>query len=76
MIAQIQMYVIGAVTFVAALIGVYLKGKATGRRTSDLEADRRRLETMKKAKDVRDEVMDDPYLVERAAHWVREDRDQ
>ena len=76
MIARIQMYLIAAVTFVAAMIGIYFKGKDSGRRTSDLEANRRRLEAMKQAKDVRDEVMDDPYIAERAARWVRKDRGQ
>lgn len=73
---RLKLYAIGVVAFVAAIFGIYLKGKGAGRQEVEAEHTRRRVDAMKKAKDVRDEIMDDPYLVDRAGRWVRSDDDR
>lgn len=76
MFGRLQLYAIGVAAFVAGLFGIYLKGKSAGRDEVENEHNRRRIDAMRKAKDVRDEIMDDPYLVDRAQRWVRPDRDE
>ena len=74
--SRIKMYLLGAAAFVAAVVGIYLKGKSAGKEQVENEHNRRRIDAMKQAKDVRDEIMDDPYLVDRANQWVRSDDDR
>ena len=77
MFTKIKMYLLGAATFVAAIVGIYLKGKSAGKQQGENEHNRRRIDAMKQAKDVRDEIMDDPYYVDRARRdWVRSDDDR
>lgn len=73
---RLKLYAIAVVAFFAAVLGVYFKGKGAGRQEVENEHTRRRVDAMKKAKDVRDEIMDDPYLVDRAGQWVRSDDDR
>jgi len=71
MFTQIKMYLLGAVAFVVTVFGIYFKGKSAGKQDAENERKSRRIDAMKTAKDVRDEIMDDPYLVDRAERWVR-----
>lgn len=73
---KLKMYLIGAAMFVAAFVAAYLKGKSAGKQDIVNEHNRRRIDAMKQAKDVRDEIMDDPYLVDRAQRWMRSDDDR
>lgn len=70
MLARIKIYLLGVAAFVATVFGIYLKGK----RDAETRYDRRRVEAMKTAKDVRDEIQDDPYFVDRAQRWVHKDK--
>lgn len=74
MLARIKIYLLGVAAFVATVFGIYLKGKRAGREEIDVEHARRRVEAMKRAKDVRDEIQDDTYFVDRAQQWVRKDK--
>lgn len=74
--SRLKMYLLGAAAFVAAILGIYLKGKSAGKQQVENEHNRRRIDAMRQAKDVRDEIMDDPYLVDRANQWVRSDDDR
>lgn len=76
MLGRLQLYAIGVVAFVAGLMGIYFKGKSAGRDEVEDEHNEQRLKAMRKAKDVRDEIMDDPYFVDRAQRWMRPDRDE
>lgn len=68
-----KLWLVGAAVFVAAIFGVYLKGESVGQRKNENKHTRRRIDAMKTAKEVRDEVQDDPYFVDRAHRWVRKD---
>jgi len=70
MFNQIKMYLLGVVAFVATVFGIYFKGKHAGQKQVENEHNRRRIDAMKTAKDVRDEVESDPDLVRRASEWV------
>lgn len=61
----------GVGAILAALGLAYLKGRSQARTEAENEQMRRRVDAMKQAKDVRDEIMDDPYLIDRAKQWVR-----
>ena len=70
MFNQIKMYLLGVVAFVATVFGIYFKGKSAGKQAAENERKSRRIDAMKTAKDVRDEVESDPDLVRRASEWV------
>jgi len=76
MLGKLKLYAIGIIVFVAALFGIYFKGKGAGQQEAENKYIRRRVDALKKAKDVRDEVMDDPHFVDRARNWVRKDDDR
>lgn len=74
-LGQIKLYLLGAAAFVGTVLGVYLK--RSGRKEAENEHVRRRIDAMKTAKDVRDDVESDPYFVDRARrNWVRSDDDR
>lgn len=60
-------------TFAAflAFMGIYLYTK--GRSDEQDKLSRDNLEAMRDAKDIRDEIQNDPYFVDRARQWVRSD---
>ena len=62
---------VGAV--LAALGLAYLKGRSQARTDAENEQVRRRIDAMKTAKDVRDDVEGDSDLANRARDWVRSD---
>ena len=71
MIARFKLWLAGVAAFVVTVFGIYLKGKSAGRRDVENEHIRRRVDAMKKAKDIRDEVDSDPHFIDRAEQWVR-----
>lgn len=71
-IASILPYAVGAVGIIAALVGVFMRGKQAER--NERMADER--ETIEKAKEVRDESasLSDDSIRDRARQWVRGQR--
>ena len=74
--ARIKLYIAAGAAFVLGLLGIYWRGKSAGAEAERSKHLRRRVDAMKTAKDVRDEIMDDPDLVRRASEWVRSDDDR
>jgi len=72
MMARLKLWLAGVAAFVVTVFGVYLKGRSAGRQDVENEQVRRRVDAMKKAKDIRDEVDSDPDLVRRAEQWTRQ----
>ena len=71
MLNRIKLYAAAGLAFVLGLVGIYWRGKSDGAEAERDKQTRRRVDAMKQAKDVRDEIMDDPYLIDRAEQWVR-----
>ena len=71
MLNRIKLYAAAGLAFVLGLVGIYWRGKLDGAKAERDKQTRRRVDAMKQAKDVRDEIMDDPYLIDRAEQWVR-----
>lgn len=72
--SRIKLWVAAVVAVVAATAAGIAAIYAKGRKSADGAYVRRRVEAMKKAKDVRDDVESDPYFVDRARqYWVRKD---
>ena len=71
MLSKIKLYAAAGLAFIAGLVGIYWRGRSDGAEAERDKQTRRRVDAMKQAKDVRDEIMDDPYLVDRANQWVR-----
>jgi len=69
--AVIRHYFYAVVAGVLAFAGVYLYSKGRSDQKDKLTRDN--LDAMRKAKDVRDEIQEDPYFVDRARAWVKED---
>jgi hypothetical protein len=72
MFSKLQLYAAAGLAFVLGLVGIYWRGKSDGAEAERNEHTRRRIEAMKTAKDVRDDVEGDPDLVRRASRWVRD----
>lgn len=70
--ATVRAWLYGLALAALAFFGLYMRQQ--GRKDEQQEQVRRRIDVMRTAKDVRDEVESDPYLVDRASEWVR-DRD-
>jgi hypothetical protein len=75
--SRIQLYLLVAVAFVAALFGVYVNGVQRGIDSAQRKIDKKRISNMQIAKDVEDEVTsaDDSRLVDAASEWLRKDRE-
>ena len=71
MLSKLQLYAAAGLAFMLGLVGIYWRGKSAGAEAERDKQTRRRVNAMKQAKDVRDEIMDDPYLIDRAEQWVR-----
>lgn len=71
---RVKLYALLALAFVAGVLGIYFSGVQRGIDKQKSKIDSKRLETVGKAKEVRDEVDSDPYLVDRANQWVRKDK--
>ena len=69
--ATVKHYLYAAVAAVLAFMGIYLYRKGAEDQRNKLSRDN--LEAMRDAKDVRDEIQNDPYFVDRARQWVKKD---
>ena len=69
--ATLKAYAYAAFFAVLAFIGVFLYREGRKAEQDKLSSDN--LDAMRKAKDIRDEVENDYYLVDRASQWVRKD---
>lgn len=67
----VKHYLYAAGAAVLASIGIYLYRKGAEDQLDKLSRDN--LEAMRDAKDVRDEIQNDPYFVDRARQWVKKD---
>ena len=78
MFARLKLYAIGVVAFVLALLGIYWSGRRDGAAAVKADANEARLDAVKVAKEVEDEVrsLDDPAFIDRASQWLRKDRGQ
>ena len=75
LLGRLKLYAIGVAVFVAALFGIYFSGRRDAVNRAEAKIKDDRLDAIKKAKDVEDELdsLSDPYLVDRASQWVRKD---
>ena len=75
MFARLKLYAIGVVAFVLALLGIYWSGRRDGAAAVKADANEARLDAVKAAKEVEDEIksLDDPAFIDRAGQWVRKD---
>lgn len=75
LLGRLKLYAIGVVVFVAALFGIYFSGRRDGVNRAEAKIKDDRLDAIKKAKDVEDEIkgLDDPSFIDRAGRWVRKD---
>lgn len=78
LLGRLKLYAIGVVAFVLALLGIYWSGRRDGAAAVKADANEARLDAVKAAKEVEDEVrsLDDPAFIDRAGQWVRKDRGQ
>lgn len=67
----VKAYLYATVAAFLAFCGIYLYRKGGQDQLNKLSRDN--LDAMRKAKDVRDEIQNDPYFVDRARQWVKED---
>jgi len=70
--AGVKHYLYAALFFVLAFVGfrIYSKGREDERN----EQTEDRLNAMRRAKEVRDEITSDPRFVDRARMWVKDDK--
>lgn len=78
LLGRLKLYAIGVVAFVLALLGIYWSGRRDGAAAVKADANEARLDAVKVAKEVEDEVrsLDDPAFIDRASQWLRKDRGQ
>ena len=73
-----KLYAIGVVGFVLGLLGIYFSGRRDGAAAVKADANEARLDAVKAAKEVEDEVrsLDAPAFIDRASQWLRKDSGQ
>lgn len=73
--ARLQLYALLALAFIAGILGIYASGVQRGIAKQQAKIDARRLDNYRTAKEAADEIeaLDDPYLVDRANQWLRND---
>ena len=73
MFSRIQLYLFIGAAFILGAVGIYASGVQRGIDRTQRRIDKQRLDNMKTAKDVKDEVeiLDDVDLARRAQRWVR-----
>jgi hypothetical protein len=78
LLGRLKLYAIAGAAFVLALLGIYWSGRKDGAAAVKADANEARLDAVKTAKDVEDEIrsLDDPAFVDRAAVWLRKDSGQ
>ena len=76
-LTRIQLYLLLGAAFILGAVGIYASGVQRGIDRTQRRIDGRRLDNMRTAKDVKDdvEVLDDVDLAARARRWVRTDND-
>ena len=67
----VKHYIYAAGAAALAFMGIYLYRKGAEDQLDKLSRDN--LEAMRDAKDVRDEIQNDPFFVDRARRWVKKD---
>jgi hypothetical protein len=77
MFSRIQLYLFIGAAFVLGAVGIYASGVQRGIDRTQRRIDKQRLDNMKTAKDVKDEVeiLGDVDLARRAQRWVRKSDD-
>lgn len=75
---RLKLYAIAGAAFALGLLGTYWRGRSDGASSARASTTEQRLDIMKQAKEVEDEIeiLDDVGLGERAGKWLRESRDQ
>jgi len=75
MFLRLKLYAAAVAAFILALLGIYWSGRRDGAAAVKADITEDRLDAMKTAKDVEDEIksLDDPAFVDRASQWVRKD---
>ena len=78
LLGRLKIYAIAGAAFVLALLGIYWSGRKDGAAAVKADITEDRLDAMKTAKDVEDEIksLDDPAFIDRASQWVRKSDDQ
>lgn len=73
---RLKLYLLAALSFVAGLLGIYVSGVQRGKSNERNRRNEERLDAMKEAKNVEDNVrsLDDDALADRASKWVRDQR--
>lgn len=71
---RLKLYAIAGAAFALGLLGIYWRGRSDGESSARANATEQRLDVMRQAKEVEDEIeiLDDVGLGERAGRWVRE----
>jgi len=67
----VKKYLYAAGAALLAFMGIYLYRKGAEDQRNKLSRDK--LEAMRDAKDVRDDIQNDPFFVDRARQWVKKD---
>lgn len=73
MIARLKLYFLAVGAAMLAFWGIYGVGFTRGKKASENRNNADRLEAIKTAKEIEDEIQDDPYFVDRASRWVHDD---
>ena len=75
MFLRLKLYAAAVAAFILALLGIYWSGRRDGAAAVKADITEDRLDAMKTAKDVEDEIksLDDPAFIDRAGQWVRKD---
>ena len=75
LLGRLKLYAIGVAVFVAALFGIYFSGRRDGVNRSEAKIKDYRLDAIKKAKAVEDEInaLTDDAVVRAGNEWVRKD---
>jgi hypothetical protein len=78
LLGRLKLYAIAGAAFVLALLGIYWSGRRDGAAAVKADITEDRLDAIKTAKDVEDEIrsLDDPAFIDRAGQWVRKDSGQ
>lgn len=73
MFTRLQLYFFIGAAFVLGALGIYATGVQRGVDRTKRKIDERRLQNMKTAKEIEDEIeaLGDTGLVDRASEWVR-----
>jgi hypothetical protein len=74
MIAKIKSHLIAFGLAMLAFWGLYGIAFTRGQKSGEVKRVKERLETIKTAKEIENEIQNDPYFVDRASRWLRDDK--